>query len=80
LIHAVADYFPEIADKCGEALGVPRERRFSTLSGYKRVIESGVDAVALEVPPYFLPEHAAQDPHSLRGAWTSRARAITGTS
>ncbi len=58
-IHAAADYFPEVVNKCGEALGVPRERRFSTLSGYKRLIESGVDAVALEVPPYFLPEQAA---------------------
>ncbi len=58
-MHAVADYFPEVADKCGEALGVAKSRRFSTLSGYKRLIESGVDAVALEVPPYFLPEHAA---------------------
>ncbi len=58
-MHAVADYFPEVADKCGEALGVAKNRRFSTLSGYKRLIESGVDAVALEVPPYFLPEHAA---------------------
>ncbi|MFO0891457.1 MAG: Gfo/Idh/MocA family oxidoreductase [Isosphaeraceae bacterium] len=57
-MHAVADYFPEVADHCGEALGVPRERRFSGLSGYKRVIDSGVDAVALEVPPYFLPEQA----------------------
>ena len=34
------------------------ESRFSTLSGYKRLIESGVEAVAFEVPPYFLPEHA----------------------
>ena len=58
-MHAVADYFPEVVDKCGEALGVPRQRRFSTLSGYKRLIESGVEAVALEVPPFFLPEHAA---------------------
>lgn len=55
---AVADYFPEVADRCGDALGVDRFRRFSTLSGYKRLLESGVEAVALEVPPYFLPEQA----------------------
>ena len=54
-MHAVADYFPDVVDKCGNALGVPGSRRFSTLSGYKRLIESGIDAVALEVPPYFLP-------------------------
>ena len=55
---AVADYFQEVADKCGDALGVDRSRRFATLSGYKRLIESGVEAVALEVPPYFLPDQA----------------------
>lgn len=56
--HAVADYFQAIADKCGNELGVDRSRRFSTLSGYKRLIESGVEAVALEVPPYFFAQHA----------------------
>ena len=55
---AVADYFPGVADQCGDALGVDKSRRFSTLSGYKRLLESGVEAVALETPPYFFPEHA----------------------
>lgn len=57
-IFALADYFQEAADRCGDELGVDKSRRFSTLSGYKRLIESGVEAVALETPPYFLPEHA----------------------
>jgi myo-inositol 2-dehydrogenase / D-chiro-inositol 1-dehydrogenase len=57
-MHAVADYFPEVADQCGNALGVDKSRRFSTLSGYKRLLESGVEAVTLEVPPYFFPEQA----------------------
>jgi predicted dehydrogenase len=55
----VADYFPEVAEQCGDALGVDKARRFSTLSGYKRLLESGVEAVALEVPPYFFPEQAS---------------------
>jgi len=55
---AVADYFPDRADKCGDELGVDRSRRFSTLSGYKRLIESGIEAVTLEVPPYFFAAHA----------------------
>lgn len=58
-LWAVADYFPEVADKCGEQLGVDRTRRFSTLSGYKRLLESGVEAVAVETPPYFIPEHVS---------------------
>jgi len=57
-LHAVADYFPEAAEKAGAELGVDTSRRFSTLSGYKRLLESGVEAVALETPPYFFPEHA----------------------
>ena len=58
-MHAVCDYFPEVANRAGDALGVDPARRFSTLSGYKRLIESGVEAVALEVPPCFLPLHAS---------------------
>ena len=57
--HAVADYFPAVAERAGEALGVDKTRRFSGLSGYRKVIESGVEAVLLEVPPYFFAEHAA---------------------
>ena len=58
-MHAVADYFQEAADKCGDALGVARGRRFSGLSGYKKLLDSDVKAVALEVPPGFFPEQAA---------------------
>ncbi len=56
-MHAVADYFPEVAESAGNALGVAATRRFSGLSGYRRLIESGVEAVALETPPCFFPEH-----------------------
>jgi len=58
-LHALADYFPQVVDRCGEELGVDPSRRFSGLSGYKKVIESGVEAVALIVPPCFLPEQAS---------------------
>lgn len=57
--HAVADYFQEVADRCGDSLAVDKGCRFSGLSGYKKLIESGVEAVILETPPYFLPEQAA---------------------
>lgn len=56
-MHAVADYFQSVADAAGDALGVDKSRRFSGLSGYRRLIDSGVEAVALETPPYFFPEH-----------------------
>ena len=57
-MHAVADYFQPVADACGDALGVDRTRRFSGLSGFQKLITSGVEAVACETPPYFIPEHA----------------------
>jgi predicted dehydrogenase len=57
--HALADYFPEVAEKCGGALGVDTKRRFSGISAYKKVIESGVEAIVLQTPPGFFPEHAA---------------------
>jgi myo-inositol 2-dehydrogenase/D-chiro-inositol 1-dehydrogenase len=55
---ALADYFPEVAEKGGETLGIDKARRFSGLSGYQKLIASGVEAVAVEVPPYFIPQHA----------------------
>ncbi len=56
--HAVADYFENVATKAGGDLGVDASRRFSGLSGYKRLIESGVEAVLIEDVPYFYPEQA----------------------
>ena len=58
-ITAVADYFDNVAQSVGEKLGVDKARRFSGLSGYKKVIASGIDAIFLETPPCFFPEHAA---------------------
>ena len=52
---AVADYLQTVADACGDGLGVDTARRFSGLNGFRRVIESGVEAIALETPPFFFP-------------------------
>ena len=54
--HAVADYFPDVAQQYGDILGVDKSRRFSGLSGYQKLIDSGVEAVIVEVIPYFIPE------------------------
>jgi len=58
-IVAVADYFDHVVQKQGEKLGVDKARRFSGLSGYKKVIASGIDAIFLETPPCFFPGHAS---------------------
>jgi len=58
-ITAVADYFRERVDEVGGRLGVHEAARFTGLSGYKRLLERGVDALVVESPPYFHPEQAA---------------------
>jgi predicted dehydrogenase len=46
-----------VASAAGDELGVDKSRRFTGLQGFRRLIDSGVEAVALETPPYFFPEH-----------------------
>jgi myo-inositol 2-dehydrogenase / D-chiro-inositol 1-dehydrogenase len=56
---AVADYFQDHADEAGEKLQVSAANRYTGLSGYRRLLEQKLDAVVIESPPYFHPEHAA---------------------
>ena len=55
-VVAVHDYFRDRADTMGEKLQVGNSRRFTGLDGYKAMLESNVDAVAIESPPYFHPQ------------------------
>jgi predicted dehydrogenase len=55
---AVADYFPDKAEAAGEKFQVDKARRFTGLSAYQRLLEQTLDAVVIESPPYFHPEHA----------------------
>ena len=57
-IHAVADYFDASAQQTGDRLGVDKKRRFSGLAGHKRLLDSGVEAVAVVNVPRFHAEHA----------------------
>ena len=57
-LHAVADYFDQAAQQAGQRLGVEKTRRFSGLEGYKRLLQSGVEAVAVVNVPRFHAEHA----------------------
>src|SRR5262249_43584354 len=52
-VRAAADYFPERLEELVAKVPVPADRRYSGLSGYRRVLDAGVDAVAIETPPYF---------------------------
>ena len=56
---AAADYFRDRTEGAGKKVGVPPERQYNGLSGYQRLLEQKLDAVVVESPPYFHPEHAA---------------------
>ena len=58
-ITAAADYFQDRVDKLGDRFGVKADRRFTGLSGYRRMLEGTLDALLVESPPYFHPEQAA---------------------
>jgi predicted dehydrogenase len=58
-IVAVVDYFEKTVQQVGERLGVPAARRFSGLAGYKRALDSGIEALVLKGIPYFYREQAA---------------------
>ena len=55
----LADYFKDRVDSTGDKLKVETNKRFTGLSGYQRVLEQKIDAVAIESPPYFHPSQAA---------------------
>ncbi len=57
-IVACADYFVDRVDAAGEKFGIDKGRRYTGLSGYKRMLEGKLDAVAIETPPYFHPQQA----------------------
>ncbi len=56
---ACADYFQDKADAVGEKFQIEKGRRYTGLSGYKRLLEGKLDAVVIETPPYFHPQHAS---------------------
>jgi myo-inositol 2-dehydrogenase/D-chiro-inositol 1-dehydrogenase len=58
-IVALADYFQERVDAAGEQFKVDPSRRYTGLSAYKRLIDSGVEVIAIESPPYFHPQQSA---------------------
>ncbi len=58
-LYAGADYFEDRVRAFGAAHDIPSSRLFSGLSGYRRLLDGGVDAVAVESPPFFHPAQAA---------------------
>ena len=55
-VVALHDYFPDRVDALRAAFNVEPARCYTGLSGYRRLLEGKLDAVAIESPPYFHPE------------------------
>jgi predicted dehydrogenase len=59
-IVGVFDYFDDRAGEAGEKFQVPASSRYTGLNGFRKLLEQkGLDAVAIESPPYFHPLQAA---------------------
>lgn len=56
---ACADYFENRTDAVGSLYHIDAARRYNGLLGYRRLLESKLDAVVIETPPYFHPQHAS---------------------
>jgi predicted dehydrogenase len=56
---ACADYYQDRVTATGEQYGIDSTRRYAGLSGYRRLLDSSLDAVVIETPPYFHPQQAA---------------------
>ena len=55
---AAADYFKDRVDGLGDKFKLDSAKRFTGLSGYKRILDAKPDALVIESSPYFHPEHA----------------------
>jgi len=75
-VVALADYFPDRVDAAGEKLKVPPAKRFTALSGYKRLLAEKLDAVAIETPPYFHPEQAAAEVEAGKHVYLAKPLAV----
>lgn len=75
-VAAAADYFPDRAEALGGKHGVPAARRFSGLSGYRRLLEQRLDAVAIETPPYFHPAQASDAVDAGRHVYLAKPVAV----
>ena len=57
-VVTACDYFEDRVDEVGEQFGVDPARRYTGLSGHRGLLASKPDAVVIETPPYFHPQHA----------------------
>lgn len=75
-VVALADYFQDRVDEAGDMFKVERSGRFTGLSGYRKLLEQKLDAVVIESPPFFHPEHAAAGVEAGKHVYTAKPIAV----
>ena len=75
-VPALADYFQDAVDACGDAIGVDKARRFTGLSGYKKLLDTDIEALAIEDVCYFYPEQARAAVEAGRHVYIAKPVAI----
>jgi predicted dehydrogenase len=75
-LAAMADYFPDRVNACGERFEVPAARRYTGLMGYRRLLEQDLDMVVIKTPPYFHPEQAAAAVEAGRHVYLAKPVAV----
>ncbi len=75
-IVAIHDYFRDRVDEAGQRLDVPPERRYVGLDGYRELLASDVDAVAIISPPFFHPEQFVAAVDSGKHAYLAKPIAV----
>ncbi|MCY3021710.1 MAG: Gfo/Idh/MocA family oxidoreductase [Planctomycetota bacterium] len=73
---AGADYFEDKAKGFGDRLQIEASRRYSGLNGYKKLLEGKLDAVVVESPPFFHPEHAAAGAEAGKHVYVAKPIAV----
>lgn len=75
-VVAAADYFEDRVNKVGDKFGIAAERRYSGLSGYRRLLDQKLDAVVIQTPPYFHPEQVAATIDAGRHVYLAKPLAV----
>ena len=73
---AGADYFADRVKGFGDKFGIPADRRYTGLSGARKLCESKLDAVVIESPPYFHPEQAMAGVEAGRHVYVAKPIAV----
>jgi len=73
---ACSDYFENKVSAFGNGAAIEPARRYSGLWGHKRLVESKLDAIVVESPPYFHPEHAAAGVDGGRHVYVAKPVAV----